>query len=82
MKTLSYFLKFSLQIGDHIKDGRKASRRSLDERLESLKEAEQLIFNSEGESLLDNFLDEMLEFLNDEDEEIRSFTMLFIVSAM
>jgi CRISPR/Cas system CSM-associated protein Csm2 small subunit len=54
----------------------------LDERLESLKEAEQLIFNSEGESLLDNFLDEMLEFLNDEDEEIRSFTMLFIVSAM
>jgi CRISPR/Cas system CSM-associated protein Csm2 small subunit len=49
--------------------------------LRFLQQAEAVILRSEQESILDNFLDEMLDFLNDEDEEIRSFTMLFIASA-
>ncbi|KAI6198275.1 Symplekin [Aphelenchoides fujianensis] len=53
------------------------------ERLESLKKAERLIFETDDSSLLDNFLDEMLEFLNaEEDQEIRAFTMLFVTSAI
>lgn len=43
--------------------------------------AEDLILNQENTSILDNFLDEMLDLMNQKNEKIRCFVLLFIEKA-
>ncbi|KAI6213950.1 hypothetical protein M3Y94_00211900 [Aphelenchoides besseyi] len=72
------------KIGELINNSRVVSgkKTSAVERLKNLQKAEKLIFETDEAAMLDNFLDEMLEFMNDEDEEIRAFTMMFVTSAV
>lgn len=52
-------------------------------RVKWLLDAEKLILSCNEESLLDNFLDEMLEFVSErEDDELNSFTITFIQKAV
>ncbi|KAI6186995.1 Symplekin [Aphelenchoides besseyi] len=72
------------KIGELINNSRMISGKKMAaaERLKNLQKAEKLIFETDEAAMLDNFLDEMLEFMNDEDEEIRAFTMMFVTSAV
>jgi hypothetical protein len=46
-----------------------------------LARAEEMIMNQEGTSVLDNFLDEMVQFIHERDQKVRCFTISFIEKA-
>lgn len=70
----------NFKIGKEITAGLNGGT-SLEERLEYLSNAEQLILSQESTSLLDNFLDEMLDLMNQKEQKIRCFVISFIEKA-
>ena len=71
----------NLKIGREINEGLQASGKPLDDRLLHLAKAEEMILNQEGVSVLDNFLDEMVQFIHERDQKVRCFAISFIEKA-
>ncbi|KAI1712308.1 symplekin [Ditylenchus destructor] len=68
------------QIGKEINEALNTAK-SADDRLFHLAKAEEMILNQEGTSLLDNFLDEMFQFMHQKEQKIRCFVVSFIEKA-
>ncbi|VDD86123.1 unnamed protein product [Enterobius vermicularis] len=69
-------------IGDELSHAQQISGNSVEERLKHLHKAQELLLYRDGSgSLLDNFLDEMLEFALENDVKIRCFVATFIDKA-
>lgn len=72
----------SEEIGRAIREAQITSGHSVEERLKYLEKAQEwLIHHDTTGSLLDNFLDEMLEFVVENDAKIRCFVASFIEKA-
>lgn len=69
------------KIGREINEGLQASGNSLEQRLLHLAKAEEMILNQVEASILDNFLDEMVQLINERDQKIRCFAISFIEKA-
>ncbi|VDM95136.1 unnamed protein product [Thelazia callipaeda] len=70
------------EIGNEIREAQQSSGKSLECRVRHLQKAQELLLNrSKNCSLLDNFLDEMLEFVVENDSKMRIFVASFIEMA-
>lgn len=69
------------EIGRQINEALLVSGKLLDDRLLHLAKAEEMILKQEGISVLDNFLDEMVQFIHERDQKIRCFCISFIEKA-
>ncbi|KAI3418914.1 hypothetical protein GPALN_008011 [Globodera pallida] len=69
------------EIGREINEGLQVSGKPLDERLIHLAKAEEMILKQEGTSVLDNFLDEMVQFIHEREQKVRCFVISFIEKA-
>ncbi|KAL3096947.1 hypothetical protein niasHS_002663 [Heterodera schachtii] len=69
------------EIGREINEGLQVSGKPLDERLIHLAKAEELILKQDGTSVLDNFLDEMVQFIHEREQKVRCFVISFIEKA-
>jgi hypothetical protein len=72
---------FVLKIGRQINAGLQASGKNLDERLVHLARAEEMIFKQEDSSVLDNFLEEIVQLIHERDQKVRCFAISFIEKA-
>ncbi|VDK78043.1 unnamed protein product [Litomosoides sigmodontis] len=69
-------------IGSEIREAHQSSGKSLDVRIKHLYKAQELLLHRDkSSSLLDNFLDEMLEFVVENDSKMRCFVASFIEKA-
>uniref|UniRef100_A0A0R3RPZ9 DUF3453 domain-containing protein n=1 Tax=Elaeophora elaphi TaxID=1147741 RepID=A0A0R3RPZ9_9BILA len=72
----------SEQIGNEIREAHQSSGKSIDSRIKHLHRAQELLLHKDkSSSLLDNFLDEMLEFVVENDSKMRCFVASFIEKA-
>uniref|UniRef100_A0A915DEG5 Symplekin/Pta1 N-terminal domain-containing protein n=1 Tax=Ditylenchus dipsaci TaxID=166011 RepID=A0A915DEG5_9BILA len=69
------------EIGKEINEGLDVSGKTLDDRIKHLMKAEEMILNQDDTSILDNFLDEMFQFMHQKDQKIRCFVISFIEKA-
>ncbi|VDK65196.1 unnamed protein product [Anisakis simplex] len=70
------------QIGNEIHEALQMSGKTVDQRITHLQKAQELLLNHDRSgSLLDNFLDEMLEFVVENDAKMRCFVGSFIEKA-
>uniref|UniRef100_A0A914WJ65 Symplekin/Pta1 N-terminal domain-containing protein n=1 Tax=Plectus sambesii TaxID=2011161 RepID=A0A914WJ65_9BILA len=69
-------------VASEIQEAQAINNGTSDQRLDHLRRAQELIIHHDPSgSLLDNFLDEMLEFMIDSDAKIRCFVVGFILEA-
>ncbi|KAL3985802.1 hypothetical protein ACH3XW_40140 [Acanthocheilonema viteae] len=72
----------SEEIGNEIREAHQSSGKSVDVRIKHLYRAQELLLHKDkSSSLLDNFLDEMLEFVVENDSKMRCFVASFIEKA-
>ncbi|EFO27641.2 symplekin [Loa loa] len=72
----------SEEIGNEIHEAHQSSGKSVDIRIKHLYRAQELLLHRDkSSSLLDNFLDEMLEFVVENDSKMRCFVASFIEKA-
>lgn len=72
----------SEEIGNEIREAHQSSGKSVDIRIKHLYRAQELLLHRDkSNSLLDNFLDEMLEFVVENDSKMRCFVASFIEKA-
>ncbi|VDO26705.1 unnamed protein product [Onchocerca flexuosa] len=72
----------SEKIGNEIREAQQSSGESMDIRIKHLYRAQELLLHRDkSSSLLDNFLDEMLEFVVENDSKMRCFVASFIEKA-
>ncbi|KHN82354.1 Symplekin [Toxocara canis] len=72
----------SEEIGSEIHEALQMSGKTVEERIVHLQRAQEMLLNRDKSgSLLDNFLDEMLEFVVENDSKVRCFVASFIEKA-
>nr|CAD2167592.1 unnamed protein product [Meloidogyne enterolobii] len=69
------------EIGSEINEALQMSGKSLEERYMHLARAEEMILKQDNSSVLDNFLDEMVQFIHEKEQKIRCFAITFIEKA-
>nr|CAD2157656.1 unnamed protein product [Meloidogyne enterolobii] len=69
------------EIGSEINEALQMSGKSLEERYMHLARAEEMILRQDNSSVLDNFLDEMVQFIHEKEQKIRCFAINFIEKA-
>nr|CAD2201950.1 unnamed protein product [Meloidogyne enterolobii] len=69
------------EIGSEINEALQMSGKSLEERYMHLARAEEMILKQDNSSVLDNFLDEMVQFIHEREQKIRCFAINFIEKA-
>nr|CAD2171597.1 unnamed protein product [Meloidogyne enterolobii] len=69
------------EIGSEINEALQMSGKSLEERYMHLARAEEMILKQDNSSVLDNFLDEMVQFIHEKEQKIRCFAINFIEKA-
>ncbi|KAL7071482.1 hypothetical protein ACQ4LE_009472 [Meloidogyne hapla] len=69
------------EIGSQINEALKMSGKPLEERYMHLARAEEMILRQDNTSVLDNFLDEMVQFIHEKEQKIRCFAINFIEKA-
>uniref|UniRef100_A0A915PBS0 Symplekin n=1 Tax=Setaria digitata TaxID=48799 RepID=A0A915PBS0_9BILA len=72
----------SEEVGNEIREAHQSSGKSVENRIKHLYRAQELLlYRDKSSSLLDNFLDEMLEFVVESDSKMRCFVASFIEKA-